>query len=70
MSSVLAGVTTYLIGVVILISAFFVLKRKYTEDPHFKVYGLSSRNFNILIGIGILIFLLLIISILAGWQKY
>jgi hypothetical protein len=69
MGEKLAGVTTYLIGIVIMIATMIGLKRKAAEQPAMKLYGFSMRTIFTMCYITIGIFVVFIIAILAGWEK-
>ncbi|MES2776970.1 MAG: hypothetical protein V4722_22525 [Bacteroidota bacterium] len=70
MSREMAAVTTYSIGLAIMVFGLFYHKRKYDKDLQYKVGGLSLKSFKMLSYASIAFFLYLIISILAGWKKY
>lgn len=66
MDDKLAGVSNYLIGIVLMTFILVMLKKKHTEQPGLKFIGLSYKVISILIYVGIAIDLILIIAILTG----
>jgi len=62
----LAGVINCLIGAGLMASGFFLLKKKHAEQPGMKIYGLSFKAVSIIFYVGMVIFALLIIAVLAG----
>jgi len=69
MADKIAGSVNYLIGIVLMISILFLLRKKHKQDPNLKFLGLSFNVFAILIYIGILIDVILMIAVLTGLTK-
>jgi len=61
---------SYLIGVLLMTYFFFVLKNKFAEDPQFSVFGLKGKAVLKIAAMGIAIFVLLTVAVLAGWIRH
>ena len=70
MGEKLAGVMSYLIGIGLMIAAMIAFKRKAAGQPDMKLYGFSMRTIYTICYVTIGIFVVLIIAVLAGWEKY
>jgi hypothetical protein len=64
-----AAVMSHLIGIGLMIAAMMVFKRKAAGQPGMKIYGLSMKTIYTICYTCIAFFVVLIIAVLAGWEK-
>ena len=66
MADKLASIIEYIIGVGGMTYAYFILKKKHTEQPNLKFIGLPFKTFSLIIYLGISIFTILLLLKITG----